>query len=935
LAIVIHHLNAVFISYARSTNAAAAHSLKDALGDDAFLDKSDIEDGDQFPAAIVEALLRSRVVVVFADDVYFTRWYCLRELNIALTPYDLALRSGATDLDSDAALRNIVIALPEGGPPVAWDLLPPQLRVTNWPRADETARLVVLVRNVLATASESLSAKLSSYDAARIRDTLLEESKIPPPGAFPACPFFHPSGQMTPSINERFVGRANDLASIHFTLCRSGPKAAISGYIAAAGGFGKTRLAIEYVWRYATRYFEGGVFWIDASADASRLEEQFYGILNTLPRAKPLPPLVEMRRNGSDLKSILARELRTYSARGPVLCVIDNLPEVSASCRPRPLEEYCPGAGLISILATSRQATFALGVRALTLNILPRTASILLLTMGFERAGELTHDEWSRISQWVGDLPLALELLNAALQAGFNPMDLLSESSRSDPSESLDGHLQSIAPFVPEGALRGISETFGISFNFLDAESQGAALRLAWLGADPIPVAIVDAMNLSEKGRVGLRSRHLVTGATNEMFGSMHTVLASYLRSRSDPAVFYEALTMIERTLDSKDWISPQNWPLYQSVDPHVVALFEAAQRGRCERKSISLACSLATTVGVSRRWQGDLKGAFRLHEGAMKFAEVALGREDPVTATSMHRLADTLLELGDLAAARQMYDDVVEIKTRVFGAESPETLQSMLNLGNCLRKQGSVREARILIERVVQGREHIYGDVHEETMSAYHVLASIMWSQGDFQAAQELDKSVLESHQRSFGREHPRTLAAMNNLATTFADGGDLARASNLLEEAVEISTRTLSTEHLITLTLLNSQAETLSKLGKREESYSIHAKVFEIRQRLLGKVHPDTLVSMHNLALSQPEPLAALKECTSVLDIKRQVLGPDHRSTLASMSCVIYALLTLDRLSEARAMIDDALPRCCRVMGDSHPLTKHIRGYRDHLES
>jgi hypothetical protein len=584
------HPNAVFISYARSTNAAAARSLKNALGADAFLDSSEIEDGDQFPAAIIQALFASRVVVVFADDVYFKRWYCLREFRTARAPYDLALRSGAADVDLQAALRNIVIALPEAGPPTAWDLLPPHLRLTNWPRANQTDRLATLARNVLARIQDPLSARLSDNNAASIRDTLREESRIPSPSTFGTRPFFHPGGQMVPSINELFVGRADDIARIHFTLFASGPAPALTAYVSAAGGFGKTRLAVEYAWRYAATYFEGGVFWVDASADGSRLEEQFHGILNALPRGAPLLSLAEMRRQGTDLSSLLAQELRNRSDRKPMLCIVDNLPEVSASSRPRPLSDYCPGIGVITILATSRQTTFEPGVSTLSLNVLPRVASILLLTAGYERVDELTREEWSRIAEWVGDLPLALELLNAVLRAGFNPTALLSEACESDSSESLDRHLVSIAPFVPEGALRGIAETFGISFSILDAEAQNVALIFARFAADPIPLAIVDAMNLSEKGRVALCLRHFVTGGTSEMFGLVHSVLASYLRSKSDEAVFYQALTTIERTLGSKDWVAPRNWPLYRSVDPHIIALFEAAQQGQHERRSISLA---------------------------------------------------------------------------------------------------------------------------------------------------------------------------------------------------------------------------------------------------------------------------------------------------------------------------------------------------------
>src|SRR5256885_3203450 len=76
----------VFISYARRASATHAWALHRTLGDDSFLDESDIELGARFPEVLIDALLGSRVVVVFADETYFRRWYCLWELRTALGP---------------------------------------------------------------------------------------------------------------------------------------------------------------------------------------------------------------------------------------------------------------------------------------------------------------------------------------------------------------------------------------------------------------------------------------------------------------------------------------------------------------------------------------------------------------------------------------------------------------------------------------------------------------------------------------------------------------------------------------------------------------------------------------------------------------------------------------------------------------------------------
>jgi hypothetical protein len=87
-----------------------AAALQDELrqrGTDAFLDDPGIEVGQRFTEEIVDALLTARVVVVFADALYFERDMCRWELEIALAPSFLG--GGSAD--------HIVVAIPRDGPP--------------------------------------------------------------------------------------------------------------------------------------------------------------------------------------------------------------------------------------------------------------------------------------------------------------------------------------------------------------------------------------------------------------------------------------------------------------------------------------------------------------------------------------------------------------------------------------------------------------------------------------------------------------------------------------------------------------------------------------------------------------------------------------------------------------------------------------------------
>src|SRR5262245_14643270 len=110
----------VFLSYARSVNRPDAENLYHELGGNAaglaFLDTDEIEHGDHFPQRLIDGLLASRIVVIFADPAYFTRWYCLCEFRAARTPFVyLSQRPGTSVADRARALEQVLIVLPAGG----------------------------------------------------------------------------------------------------------------------------------------------------------------------------------------------------------------------------------------------------------------------------------------------------------------------------------------------------------------------------------------------------------------------------------------------------------------------------------------------------------------------------------------------------------------------------------------------------------------------------------------------------------------------------------------------------------------------------------------------------------------------------------------------------------------------------------------------------
>lgn len=478
----------VFISYARRTARPYAEKLYEALGGAggfAFLDTAEIEAGEHFPSALGEAVLRSRVVLAFLDETYFNRWYCLRELQLSLSPFDALWRRGSvSDADKERALAHIVLALPAAGCALqAMDNLPPVLRNTDWPPASDTHRLAELVRGRLERCPDTIAERCRQRGVGTSRlASLLEEAALPTPRNLSGVPLFPP--EIAPSLGAAFVGRADDLWRIHFILStfrgEAATAAALSGALEGTAGSGKTQLAIEYVWRFGPPCYTGGIFWIDADVSEERLTERFHGIMQKLDATTP--DLAVFLESGRSASRELARALQNLPPSLPVLFVVDNVPEPKPGTAPRPLSTWCPVLGRVTVLATSRfRLSLDARVQALPVQPLAPAGAVNLLTRDVMRS-RLDDGSWGCIAEWVGNLPLALTVLNRAIVAGvLDPRELVRNVELAQPTEVIDRQAELLRDQVPEGMLRGVTEALSLSYERLsDLSSWRFACLPSW-----------------------------------------------------------------------------------------------------------------------------------------------------------------------------------------------------------------------------------------------------------------------------------------------------------------------------------------------------------------------------------------------------------------------------------------------------------------------
>jgi tetratricopeptide (TPR) repeat protein len=931
----------VFISYVRRKSAAHAeafHRLLDGMGVPVFLDTMRTASGEGIPEQVLEGLLAARVVVVFLEREYFTRRYCEEEWTIAIMAYRARLRRGADADECAEALTPIVVARPAGGDlPVEWERLPPELRVSNWPAAGEEETLADLVRGRLEQVEETIGERLQRLgELVGLREGVQELMAIPEPQSLRGLRVYHETG-LPPSIGEAFVGRAQQLWELHGLLSsQSGAgTAAVTTALEGGGGFGKTRLALEYVHRYGPSEYPGGVLWVNAEVPEDRLEAQMHGILRLL-RPGATPGLDAFRASKRDAARELGEALYAMEEHERALYVVDNVPETSGRGQPEQLGHWCPAVGGVTLLVTSRahQSVIA-GISRLELRELSTTSAVRLLTHDIAGREELDDASWGRITEWVGEWPLALELLNAALREGaVTPRELLALSDGGQAVHELDRQMEAVSGAVPAGVLRGATEALRISYQRLTGEGRVAARLLGWLAPEPIPVALVAAFSdglVPPRVRVLLRARSLasgVGGADVEMYGRVHRVLADYLRGAADDpdgelCVVCGALVSVMDIAACRD---PVRWPLMDACRAHAEVVFRRLVALPPSRQLATAGVELALHMGLLLREQGELEAAAAVQEAAVELATLTLGESHSSALWAKAELAEGLRLQGQLAAAHELQEQVLRASRDVLGEEHADTLRAMDALAVTLRIMGYPGRAHRLQKRALELRRRLFGADHPDTMWVLSNLADTVRARGHPETARRLQEEVLEARRRVLGAEHPDTLRAMASLGVTLRVLGDVERARELHEEVLDARRRALGDEHPGTFHAMGILAATMRVQGEVARARQLEEAVLAWRRQILGERHPDTLWATSYLAetmRAQGELHQASKLAQLAVEGWREVFGESHPDTLWAMGNLAATRRVHGDLGRAAELLENVMEGRLRVLGEEHPDT------------
>ncbi|MGW5032039.1 FxSxx-COOH system tetratricopeptide repeat protein [Streptomyces nigra] len=679
-----------------------------------------------------------------------------------------------------------------------------------------------------------------------------------------------------PSRNQAFTGRTALLGRVVSSMRDGGQDGPADepGVVSliGMGGIGKTQLALEYAHRHAQDY--GLVWWVGA--------DQLAAVMASLTALASQLGLTAVQ------PSLLIRALWVeLAARDDWLLVYDNLDDLGA------MNDLLPPDGG-KLLITGRDPRIGrIGTR-IDVPEFERDESITLLS---RRCPTLSPEDADRVAAAVGDLPLSVEQVGCFLdETGLETSEYL-RLLQSQPTESgLDDRTVSAHP--------GLVSVVATSRDRLVATAGPTAAtlldRLAFLAPEPIPLGSDPAVGpprfgvrLGDTATAALAVRKIVTlGLARHADNSlqMHRLVHTLLRARlpqEEHGVIHHAAEELLATITLGDPDTPESWPEYGMIVPHVRELLSSAAALPGPQLDADGFRALVLKVQRYLYFSGQSRSAVDICRITRESWTERLGPDHPDTLNSGYNLASNLFELGEYAQAKDVDQDVWERRCRVLGMDHPDTIRSAHQLAADLCDLGDFAGARALDEQGWQHRSRLLGEDHPDTLQSAHYLGSDLYELGERERARDINEEVWRRRQRVLGETHPDTLHSAHHLASDLCDLGELERARELELWVLEQRRRRLGEDHPDTLRSRHYLAITLHQMGDCTQARELNEEVWNRRRQLHGDDHPDTLRSAYSLA----DDLAALGEHARARELhrdtlvrRRSVLGEGHPDTKRS---------------------------------------------------
>lgn len=681
-----------------------------------------------------------------------------------------------------------------------------------------------------------------------------------------------------PPKNVNFTGRVLALQDLHTRLTQ-GTTAILPEALHGMGGVGKSQIAIEYAYRHSSDY--DIVWWIPAEQPA-----QIRAAFVDLAQRLRLPTSAEAN---TAVPAVL-EALRLGEPYRNWLLVFDNAES------PETVTPFFPRGGTGRILVTSRNGQWVNMARTIEVDVFARAESIELLR---RRGPELTDEKADRLSEALGDLPLAIEQAAVWLtETGMLAEEYLElfEGKREE-FVSRRAELLELAP--PMDYQLPVAAAWNVSLDRLRDTNPGALQLLqvcSYFAPEPV-------------------SRSLFMAGRN---AALPGLLGQVL---SDPIRLGQALREVNRYALARIDHRTNSIQLHRLVQAVLIDQMSSEERESMrEAAHLLLAGGDPGEPGVTANWPryAELLPHIR--------ASRAVECDNHWVRNLIVNTVTYLFTWGDHDACLQLAQEALQTWRANIGPDDAQTLTVARYCGHVLRTLGRYSEASQLDEDSLERRRRTVGDTHEDTLLAARAVAVDMRAAGDFASSVKLNKETYEQAVRSFGERDPQAIAAAVDYGTALRLTGEFTTARDLDAVSLQLSVDVLGEDSLLTMMLVSHLAVDLRECGdyvgacEMQENNSIR---FE---RLAGSETPITLMALRHLGEARRKAgdhRGGLAACLEAWERNRRRYGDNHLNAQCAASSLVIAQRQADRLDESVELGAKTLDQFKRSLGETHPFT------------
>jgi tetratricopeptide (TPR) repeat protein len=710
----------------------------------------------------------------------------------------------------------------------------------------------------------------------------------------------------------KFVGRKEKLEQLH-TQLQTKDRVAITA-IAGMGGIGKTELALQYAIDHLQQgEYPAGICWLKARDREIATEIVLFAQTHL---GLSLPDQLEIDAQ--------VRFCWQRWPEGEALIVLDDVTDYQA------IAPYLPPADhRFKLLITTR---FDLGstVQKVAIEELDEDSAIDLL-VSLVKDGRIRAQlaDAKALCNWVGYLPLALELLGRFLAR--KPDWSIAKLLKALDEKRLDAKALVDTENGMTGQL-GVAAALELSWQELSESEQELACVLGMFAIAPISWSLVELCqpevepdDLENTRDDGLMARSLLKRVGDGSY-QLHQIVQEYFRIKLEQRVdggqgikvnFWQVMVGIAQSIDYTPTINQ-----VEQVRESIAHLEEGVRSWIGSITDEDLICPFLG-IGHFYEGQGNYSSAEPWRKYCLEVAHQRLGKEHPDVATSVNHLAVLYYSQGKYGEAEPLYLLALEVRKKLLGEEHLDIATSINDLAGLYESQGKYEEAEPLHISALEMRKRLLGEEHPHVAISMNDLAILYSSQGKYEKAEPLHISALEMHKRMSGEEHPDIATSLNNLAGLYRLQGRYEEAEPLYLSALEMNKRLLGEEHPNIAQSMNNLAVFYQSQGKYEEAEPLYRSALDMNKRLLGEEHPEVAQNLNNLATlyeSQGKYEEAEPLCLSALEMRKRLLGEEHPFVAMSLNNLAALYQRQEKYEEAEPLCLSALEMYKRMLGEEH---------------